>query len=346
MVRAAGLRPDEAAPWQDSTPETRVNKKMLKAVTATGMALCAFGAMAADPYPSQPIKWVVPFPPGGAMDSMARTLGEKLSTSMKQPVIIENRPGAGGSIGSGLVAKAAPDGHTIMIVSIGQAVNPSIYPKLPYDATKDFEPVSLVGIVPNMLVAHPSVKASNVKELIALAKAQPGKITYASAGNGTTVHLAAELFNSMAGVDLMHVPYKGSAPAVTDLMGGQVDVMFDSLSSAKPYVESGKLKALAVTTTKRSKAFPNVPTIAESGLPGYELCGWYAVFVPGKTPKPIVDRLHAELVKALKQDDVRARFALIGAEPVGSSPQELAATLKTETARWEKIVRDRHIKAD
>jgi len=323
-----------------------MNKNILRAVTVTGLALCAFGAKAAAPYPSQPIKWVVPFPPGGAMDSMARTLGEKLSTSMKQPVIIENRPGAGGSIGSGLVAKAAPDGHTIMIVSIGQAVNPCIYPKLPYDATKDFEPVSLVGIVPNILVAHPSIKANNVKELIALAKAQPGKITDASAGNRTTVHLAAELFNSMAGVDIMHVPYKGSAPAVTDLMGGQVDIMFDSLSSAKPYVESGKLKALAVTTTKRSKAFPNVPTIAESGLPGYELSGWYAVFVPGKTPKPIVDRLDSELVKALKQDDVRTRFALIGAEPVGSSPQELAATLKTETARWEKIVRERGIKAD
>jgi tripartite-type tricarboxylate transporter receptor subunit TctC len=217
---------------------------------------------------------------------------------------------------------------------------------LPYDAFRDFEPVSLVGVVPNLLVAHPSVKANNVRELIALAKAQPGKLSYASAGNGTTVHLAAELFNSMAGVDIMHVPYKGSAPAVTDLMGGQVDIMFDSLSSAKPYVESGKLKALAVTTSRRSSVFPNVPTVAESGLPGYELSGWYAVFVPAKTPKPIVDRLNAELVKALEQPDVRARFALIGAEPVGSSPQELANTLKTETARWAKIVRERNIKAD
>lgn len=323
-----------------------MNKYFLKTMAATGLALCAFNATAAEPYPSRPIKWVVPFPPGGAMDSMARTLGAKLSASMRQPVVVENRPGAGGAIGSGIVAKAAPDGYTMMIVSIGHAVNPSIYPKLPYDATRDFEPVSLVGIVPNILVAHPSVKANNVKELIALAKAQPGKVTYASAGNGTTVHLAAELFNSMAGVDIMHVPYKGSAPAVTDLMGGQVNVMFDSLSSAKPYIESGKLKALAVTTSKRSGAFPNVPTIAESGLPNYELSGWYAVFVPGKTPKPIVDRLNTELVKALKEPDVRARFALIGAEPVGSSPQELASTLKAETARWATIVRERSIKAD
>ncbi|WP_026354880.1 Bug family tripartite tricarboxylate transporter substrate binding protein [Massilia niastensis] len=321
-------------------------KAILKAMSATGLVLCAFNAAASDAYPSKPIKWVVPFPPGGAMDAMARTLGEKLSASMKQPVVIENRPGAGGAIGSAIVAKSAPDGHTMMIVSIGHAVNPSIYPKLQYDATRDFEPVSLVGIVPNILVAHPSVKAGNVKELVALAKAQPGKITYASAGNGTTVHLAAELFNSMAGVDIMHVPYKGSAPAVTDLMGGQVDVMFDSLSSAKPYIESGKLKALAVTTTKRSSVFPNVPTVAEAGIPGYELSGWYAVFVPGKTPKPVVDRLNGELVKALKLPDVRARFALIGAEPVGSSPEELANTLKTETARWTKIVRERNIKAD
>jgi tripartite-type tricarboxylate transporter receptor subunit TctC len=321
-------------------------KSILKAITATGLILCAFNAAAADTYPSKPIKWVVPFPPGGAMDTMARTLGEKLAVSMKQPVIIENRAGAGGAIGSGIVAKAEPDGHTMMIVSIGHAVNPSIYPKLSYDATKAFEPVSLVGIVPNILVAHPSLKAGNVKELIASAKAAPGKLTYASAGNGTTVHLAAELFNSMAGVDIMHVPYKGSSPAVTDLMGGQVNIMFDSVSSAKPYVESGRLKALAVTTSKRSSVFPNVPTVAESGLRGYELSGWYAVFVPAKTPKPIVDRLNAELVKALKQADVRARFTQIGAEPVGSSPQELANTLKTETVRWAKIVRERNITAD
>ena len=323
-----------------------MHKNLLKTIAATGLALCAFNAMAADAYPSKPIKWVVPFPPGGAMDTMARTLGAKLSASMKQPVVIENRPGAGGAIGSGMVAKAAPDGHTMMIVSIGHAVNPSIYPKLPYDAAKDFAPVSLVGIVPNLLVANPSVKANNIKELVALAKAQPGKLTYASAGNGTTVHLAAELFNSMAGVDIMHVPYKGSAPAVSDLMGGQVDIMFDSLSSAKPYVESGKLKALAVTTAKRSSAFPNVPTVAESGIPNYELSGWYAVFVPAKTPKPVVDRLHTELVKALKEADVRARFALIGAEPVGSTPEELANTLKAETARWAAVVRERNIKAD
>jgi tripartite-type tricarboxylate transporter receptor subunit TctC len=325
-----------------------MNKLIFKTICAA-LALSAVfsaGAAVADAYPNKTIKWVVPFPPGGAMDVMARTLGEKLAQSMKQPVIIENRAGAGGTIGSGAVAKSEPDGHTMMIVSIGHAVNPSLYPKLFYDAAKDFEPVSLVGIVPNILVVNPAVKANSVKELIAQAKAEPGKLSYASAGNGTTVHLAAELFASMAGVDILHVPYKGSSPAVTDLMGGQVNMMFDSVSSAKPYIESGKLKALAVTTSKRSSVFPNVPTMAEAGLKGYELSGWYAVFVPAKTPKAIVNRLHDELVKALKQPDVRQRFASIGAEPVGSSPEELAKYLKSETTRWSAMVRERSIKAD
>ncbi|MDB5771388.1 MAG: hypothetical protein V7606_213 [Burkholderiales bacterium] len=322
-----------------------MKKTMFKAVSAALMLSAAFTAAAAD-YPSKTIKWVVPFPPGGAMDVMARTLGDKLSKSMQTPVVIENRAGAGGIIGSTVVAKSEPDGHTMMIVSIGHAVNPSLYSKLSYDPIKDFEPVSLVGIVPNILVVNPSVKATSVKDLIALAKAEPGKLSYASAGTGTTIHLAAELFSSMADVDIMHVPYKGSSPAVTDLIGGQVNMMFDSLSSAKPYIDSGKVKALAVTTSKRSSLFPNVPTMAEAGIKGYELSGWYAVFVPAKTPKPIVDRLNSELRKALQQPDVRQRFAGIGAEVVGSSPAELGQYLKSETARWSKVVQDRNIKAD
>lgn len=312
-----------------------------------GIALgTALSAAAADAYPSKPIKWVVPFTPGGAMDTMARTLGEKMSQSMKQPIVIENRPGAGGVVGSTAVARSEPDGYTMMIVSIGHAVNPSLYPKLSYDPIKDFEPVSLVGIVPNVLVVNPTVKANNVSELVALAKQQPGKMTFASAGSGTTIHLAGELFASMANVDILHVPYKGSAPAVTDLMGHQVDMMFDSVSSAKPYIDSGRLKPLAVTTVKRSSALPNVPTVAEAGIKGYELSGWYAVFVPAKTPQPIVKRINEELVKALKQPDVQARFVQIGAEPVGSSPAELDKYLKSESAKWSEIVRARNIKAD
>lgn len=313
----------------------------------SGVALsAAISAAAADAYPSKTIRWVVPFTPGGAMDTMARTLGDKMSQSMKQPVVIENRPGAGGVVGSTTVAKSEPDGYTMMIVSIGHAVNPSLYPKLAYDPIKDFEPVSLVGIVPNVLVVNPSVNANNVSELISLAKAQPGKMTFASAGSGTTIHLAGELFASMANVDILHVPYKGSAPAVTDLMGRQVDMMFDSVSSAKPYIDAGRLKPLAVTTTKRSSVLPNVPTVAEAGIKGYELSGWYAVFVPAKTPQSVVNRINEELVKALKQPDVKARFAQIGAEPVGSSPAELARYLKSETAKWSEIVRARNIKAD
>lgn len=320
-------------------------KTINRILVAGALACTAFGA-AADNYPSRPIKWVVPFTPGGAMDSMARTLGEKMAQSMGQPVVIENRPGAGGTIGSSMVAKADPDGYTMMIVSIGHAVNPALYPKLSYDGIKSFEPVSLVGIVPNVLVAHSAAKFNSVNELITQARAQPGKITYASAGTGTTIHLAAELFNSMANVDILHVPYKGSAPAVTDLLGRQVDIMFDSVSSAKPHIDSGRLKAIAVTTSKRSTALPNVPTVAEAGLKGYELNGWYAVFVPAGTPRPVVDRLNGEIVKALKQPDVAKRFAQLGAEPVGSSPEELGKYLRTETARWAEVVRTRNITAE
>ena len=317
-----------------------------KLLSASMLLGTAFGAVANDNFPNRPIKWVVPFTPGGAMDSMARSIGERLSQNLKQPVIIENRPGAGGTIGSSMVAKSEPDGHTMMIVSIGHAVNPALYPKLSYDPVKSFEPVSLVAIVPNVLVAGPGVKANNVTELIAAAKAQPGKMTYASAGNGTTIHLGAELFNAMAGVDILHVPYKGSAPAMTDLLGRQVDIMFDSVSSAKPHIDSGRLKALAVTTTKRSSALPNVPTLNEAGLKGYELNGWYAVFVPAKTPRAIVDRLNAEITNAIKHPDVAKRFAQLGAEPVGSSPEELAKYLDSEIKRWPDIIRARNISAD
>lgn len=317
----------------------------LKAAVA-GLALtAAFSghALANEAWPTKTIKWVVPFPPGGAMDVIARTLGDKMSKSVKQPVIIENRAGAGGTIGSAMVAKADPDGHTILIVSIGHALNPNLYQRLPYDAIKDFEPVSLVGIVPNVLVVNSTVKANSVKELIDQARAQPGKLTYASAGNGTSIHMAGEMFNSMAKLDILHVPYKGSSPAVTDLISGQVNMMFDSITSAKPFIESGKLRPLAVTTAKRSSALPDVPTVSEAGLPGYEVSPWFAVFAPANTPKPVIDRLHNELTKAMQLPDVKARFAGIGAEPVGSTPEELEKYLRTETERWTKLIRERGI---
>ena len=298
-------------------------------------------------FPNRPVKWIVPFPPAGAMDSIARTLGEQLAHDLGQPFVIENRPGAGGNIGADAVAKSAPDGHTMMIVANGMAVNKFLYDKLPYDPVRSFEPVTLVAIVPNVLVTNAArSKARTVGDVINQARAEPGKATYASAGNGTSIHLAGELFASMARIDMLHVPYKGSGPAVSDLIGGQVDYMFDSVTSAAPHVRSGKLRAIAVTTAKRSSALPDVPTINESGLPGYELTPWFAIFMPAGTPKPIVNRMNTAVREALKAPEVGRRLAAIGAEPVGGTPEQLAAYLDAEMAKWGKVIRERGIRAD
>jgi tripartite-type tricarboxylate transporter receptor subunit TctC len=302
---------------------------------------------AADNWPSKPIRWVVPFPPGGAMDAIARALGDKAGKSLGQSFVVENRPGAGGNIGADIVAKSPGDGYTLMITSIGMATNKYLYRQLSYDPVRDFAPVSLLAVVPNVLVTNntqPNVKT--VTDVIAAAKAQPGKLTYASAGTGTSIHLAGELFTSMANVDMLHVPYKGSGPAVTDLLGGQVNYMFDSITSAKPHIDAGKLRAIAVTTAKRSSTLPNVPTVAQSGLPGYEVSPWFAVFMPASTPKPIVAKMNAALLEAMKSPDVRKKFELIGAEPIGSSPDQLATHLNTEMTRWGKLIAERKIAAD
>jgi tripartite-type tricarboxylate transporter receptor subunit TctC len=314
-------------------------------------SVCTLGAAAAfaqaNAYPAKPIKWIVPFPPAGAMDTIARTLGEHMGRSLGQTFVIENRPGAGGNIGVDAVAKAAPDGYTMMIVANGMAVNKFLYGKLSYDPVKDFTPVSLVAVVPNVLVTNAArSKAKTVADVIAGARAQPGKVTYASAGNGTSIHLAGELFASLAGADMLHIPYKGSGPAVIDLIGGQVDTMFDSVTSAAPHIKSGKLRALGVTTARRSSALPDVPTIAEAGLPGYELSPWFAVYMPAGTPQPIVDRMNAALLEAMKAPEVKSRFAGIGAEPVGSTPQQLSTHLAAEMNKWGTIIRERGIRAD
>ena len=301
----------------------------------------------AQEWPNKPIRWIVPFPPGGAMDVMARALAEKSSKSLGQAVVIENKPGAGGNIGADFVARSDADGYTMMITSIGMATNKYLYPKLSYDPVKDFSPVSLIAIVPNVLVTNatqPNVKT--VSDVIANAKAQPGKLTYASAGNGSSIHLAGEVFTSMAKIDMQHIPYKGSNPAVTDLLGGQVNYMFDSITSAKPHIDSGKLRPIGITTSKRSKALPNVPTIAESGLPGYEVTPWFAVFVPAATPKPIVKKLNAALLDALKSPEIKAKFDGIGAEPLGTTPDELANYLNKEIERWGKVISTNNIKSD
>ena len=307
-------------------------------------------AMAQAPttdWPTKPIRWVVPFPPGGAMDAIARALGEKAGKSLGQSFVIENKPGAGGNIGADLVAKAPADGHTIMITSIGMATNKPLYGKLSYDPIKDFAPVSLLAVVPNVLVTNntqPNVK--NVADLVAAARKAPGHLTYASAGNGTSIHLAGELFASLTKTDLVHVPYKGSSPAVSDLLGGQVNYMFDSVTSARPHLQSGKLRALGVTTAKRSSALPDVPTLAEAGVPGYELSPWFAVFAPAGTPKVTIVKLQAALIDAMKQPDVVKRFEAIGAEAIGSTPDELAQHLQRESARWSKLIAERGIKPD
>lgn len=325
-----------------------MNRRQLIAATGLALsALCSGAALAQAGYPSKSIKWIVPFPPAGAMDVIARTLGEHMGRQLGQTFVIENRPGAGGNIGVGEVAKAPADGYTMMIVANGMAVNKFLYARLSYDPVKDFTPVSLVAVVPNVLVTNAAQsKATNVAEVIAQARSQPGKFTYASAGNGTSIHLAAELFNSMARTDMVHVPYKGSGPAVTDLIGGQVDYMFDSVTSALPHVRSGRLRALAVTTATRSSAMPDLPTIAEAGLPGYDLSPWFAVYMPAGTPAPVVQKIHKALTDAMKLPEVKARFATIGAEPIGSTPEQLARHLEAEMTKWGKIIAERGIRAD
>ena len=328
-----------------------MTKRQTLALLACALAsatLPAANAQApAASWPSKPIRWVVPFPPGGAMDAIARTLGEKAGKTLGQPFVIENKPGAGGNIGADFVAKQPGDGYTLMITSIGMATNKPLYGKLSYDPIKDFAPVSLLAVVPNVLVTNatqPDVKTA--KDVIAAARKAPGKLTYASAGNGTSIHLAGEVFTSLAQVDMLHVPYKGSGPAVSDLLGGQVNYMFDSITSARPHIESGKLRALGLTTAKRSKTLPNVPTLAEAGLPGYEVSPWFAVFMPAATPKDIVAKVNSALLEAMKDPDVVKRLETIGAEPVGSTPEEMAQHLARESERWTKLIQERGIKLD
>lgn len=320
---------------------------LLACALASATLPAAHAQAPAASWPSKPIRWVVPFPPGGAMDAIARTLGEKAGKTLGQPFVIENKPGAGGNIGADFVAKQPGDGYTLMITSIGMATNKPLYGKLSYDPIKDFAPVSLLAVVPNVLVTNatqPDVKTA--KDVIAAARKAPGKLTYASAGNGTSIHLAGEVFTSLAQVDMLHVPYKGSGPAVSDLLGGQVNYMFDSITSARPHIESGKLRALGLTTAKRSKSLPNVHTLAEAGLPGYEVSPWFAVFMPAATPKDIVAKVNAALLEAMKDPDVVKRFETIGAEPVGSTPEEMAQHLARESERWTKLIQERGIKLD
>lgn len=306
---------------------------------AAMLAVVGFGAQAAD-YPSKPIKMVVPFPAGGTTDVLARLIGQELTKAWGQQVIIENRGGAGGNIGSDVVAKSEGDGYTLLMGTVGtHGINVSLYRKMPYDAVKDFEPITLVAAVPNILVVHPSVPVKSVKELISYAKANPGKLSFASSGNGTSIHLSGELFKTMTGVEMTHVPYKGSAPAVTDLLGGQVHLMFDNMPSAYPHVQAGKLRGLAVTTAKRSAAAPHVPTIAEEGVTGFEATSWFGILAPAGTPKAAVTKLNKEIVRILHDPEISKQLRARGAEPVGNTPEQFAAHIKAEIEKWGKVVK-------
>ncbi len=302
---------------------------------------CLVPLVHAQNYPARPLRLIVPTAPGGGTDFTGRLVAAKLSETMGQQVVVENRGGGGGSVGADNAAKATPDGYTLLLGSIAtHAVNPALYKKLPYDHLKDFAPVSLIGTVPNALVVHPSVPVKSLQEFITYAKANPGKINYGSSGVGSPPHLSMELLRSMTGINLVHVPYKGAGPALADLLGGQVQAMCTSLAGLINCVKSGRVRALGVTTAKRNPQLPDVPTIVESGVPGYEVTIWYAVFAPVATPKAIVDKLNAEMVKALNSSEMKERMALQGMDPAPSTPAELTAFVKVETAKWSKAAKD------
>lgn len=315
---------------------------MLKTV-AVAFALsvaCAMGSASAQNFPTKPVRFVVPFAPGGSTDTLARTIGQKLSDYLGEQVVVDNRPGANGDIGMLLVARAAPDGYTLVLGYIANlGIGPSLYAKMPYDPVKDFAPITQVAGASNILVVHPSVPAKNFKEFITYTKANPGKVNFASAGVASVGHLTGELLNNLAGIDMVHVPYKGSGQAITDLVGGHVKVMISGMASTLPHVKTGKLRGLATTGAKRTPATPDLPTIAESGFPGFEASSWFGVLAPARTPRPVIARLHADIVKSLQQPEVRQRLENVGFEIVGGTPEEFAAYIQSEIRKWAKVVK-------
>ena len=322
-------------------------KQLLQTLTLAALVGLATPPAQAQPYPSKPVRIVVPSTAGDGSDVLARTLGHALARALDQSFVVENRPGAGGSIGADLVAKAAPDGYTVFLANgTTHGATPSLYPKLPYDSVKDFAPVVLISTAPNVLVVGPAVPVKTVGEFIALAKQQPGKLTLASGGNGSISHLSIELLKSMAGIDVLHVPYKGAAPALTDIASGQVGGMIINIPSALPLLQAGKLKALAVSSLKPAAALPNVPTIDKAGVPGYQTLAWFGFMVPAGTPPEVVRTLHQKTAEALAQAEVKETLAKLGADASGLGPAEFAAHVKSEMAKYAKIVREAGVKLD
>ncbi len=322
-------------------------------VRLAGLALSAAvvglgaGEGLAQGYPSRAIRFIAAFPPGSASEILGRVVGQKLHERLGQPVVVETRPGAGGTIGADLVAKSAPDGYTILVGSSAEiTVGVSLYAKLPYDPVKDLAPIIVIGPVPNILVVNPSVPVTSVKELVALAKSKPGQLNFGSSGNGTTSHLAGEMLKLQAGIDMVHIPYRGSPPALTDLLGGRISVMFAPLTTALPHVRAGKLVALAVSSPKRSPATPEVPTLMESGFPDFEASIWFGFLAPAATPKDIVTKLNAEIGRILQVPDVRETLSKQGAEPVGGTPEEYGALIRRDIAKWAKVVKESGARID
>ncbi|MEO7728933.1 MAG: tripartite tricarboxylate transporter substrate binding protein [Burkholderiales bacterium] len=320
---------------------------LLQTCMTAALLLNACHSAYAQPYPSRPIRWIVTYPPGGPTDVVARAIGAKLTEAWGQQIVIDNRAGAGGVIGTDLAAKAVADGYTLLFgTSAGLTINPALSSKLPYDAVKDFAPVSLLVLNPQILVVNSSVPASTVKELIALAKSRPGQLNYASVGQGSPNHMGMELFKALTGTDILHVPYKGTGPAITDLIGGQVQVMFNSMPSVLPLVASGKLKGLAVGSARRSPAVPDIPTVAEAGVPGFENVTWYGMFAPAKTPHDIIMKLNKQVVQILAEPEMAKRLAAQGAEPRSSTPDELVKFMRVESERWKKVIKVAGIKVE
>ncbi len=313
---------------------------------ACSAALLTPGLHAQTAYPDKPVRFIVPYPPGGGTDVIARIVQNRFQAALGQPIVIENKGGAGGSVGTEMAAKSAPDGYTVLFTLSSHTINPAIFPKLNFDTIKDFEPVGLVASLPQILVTGPQFPANTVAEMTALAKAKPGSVSFASVGNGSPGHLAGELQALRTGVQLTHIPYRGGGPAVTDVMGGQVPTLWVSIPAAAQFVKTGKLKALAVSTLKRSAAFPNVPTMQEAGVADFEVDSWYAMFVPAKTPKAIIERLNKALNEVVADPEVREKLLAQGAEGVGGTPEKLGQAVATEIPKWIKLAKDANIKAD
>lgn len=322
-----------------------MNRRSFVAMMSLCLASAAF-AQADPPYPTKPVRIVVPSPPGGSTDQLARLIGERLSKTWGQPVIIENKPGAGLTLGADYVAKSAGDGYTLLMGAVHHSIADVVYKKLPYDLRKDLRPISVIAVVPNVLVVPASFPAKTTQELIELAKQNPGKFNYGSTGAGTGHHLIGEQFNDMAGTDIVHVPYKGSAPALVDLMGGQIQIMFDTVASCLPHVQAGKLRPIAVATSMRSSALPDVPTLSESGLPGFDIASWFGLMAPASTPTPVVEKISADVRAALAEPAMKAQLATMGAEPVGSTPEQMQTQIQGEIERFGQLARKVNLSLD